>query len=158
MLTDLEFKYGGVISRYHLNVCKWSWDYGISQVGKDWRSLQSKLLLKAGSALGLDHVAQDFTLLGLENLQGQILHNLTRQPVPLLACPHREKIFYFCPAQTSVVSNYTNLVSTLLLPLPDNDLEQDRCHIVPIQYCTCYWLPTQYNPLAANYPISVLPI
>ena len=52
-----------------------------------WKGLQevmqSSCLLKTGSALNLEQVAQGFVQLGLENLQGQRLHILSG---PLFQC------------------------------------------------------------------------
>lgn len=65
----------------------------------------------------LDQVGQGFTILGLEILQCQILHSLTGQLVPMLACPHIKKkivkkwqghwpfVFVLCDRTCSVLWN-----------------------------------------------------
>lgn len=75
----------------HLNFrdseAKWGWK-GPQKV------IQGNLLLKAGSAMKSDQVAQGFIHLGLENPQGWRLPNLSGQPHPLPGCSHGEFLFH----------------------------------------------------------------
>ena len=50
------------------------------------------LVFKSGSDIRSEQVTRGFIQLGLENLQGGSLHNLLGQLVPLLVCPHGEKV------------------------------------------------------------------
>lgn len=47
--------------------------------------LNSHLLLNAGTAISLDEIAHGFIWVGLEILQMWGFHNLSDQPIPLLA-------------------------------------------------------------------------
>jgi len=59
-------------------------------VGRDLRGSSSPtLLLKQGH---LQQTAQDCVQAGLEYLQRRRLHNLPRQPVPVLRHPQREEV------------------------------------------------------------------
>lgn len=61
------------------------------QVRKDLRQHLARPQAEAGRALRPGVVAWGFIQSGLENLQGQKLHNLSVQPVPPLCCPYGEK-------------------------------------------------------------------
>ena len=50
--------------------------------------------------MGSNQAAQGFIQLGLENLQGGRLHNLSGQPAPLSNCPHRGKTFPYIQSET----------------------------------------------------------
>lgn len=50
------------------------------------------LVFKSASDTRSEQVTGDFIQLGLENLQGGSLHNLLGSFVPLLVCPHGEKV------------------------------------------------------------------
>lgn len=49
--------------------------------------------LKASSAVRSGQAVQGFIQLGLENLQGWRVLSPSGQPVPMLDCPHGEKVF-----------------------------------------------------------------
>lgn len=66
--------------------------------------LQSKLLLRAGSAMTLDQGAHSFIQLGPENLQGWRQPNLSGQPTPLPASPQREKCVFISSLDLSSFS------------------------------------------------------
>lgn len=53
----------------------------VTQAGRDLWMSPVQCLLKAGSALSSDQVAQAYGLLGLENLQGQGFHRMSLSPL-----------------------------------------------------------------------------
>lgn len=67
-------------------------DHRMMQVRKDLRWHLARPWDEAGRALRPGEVAWGLIQLGLENLQGQKLHNLSVQPVPPLCCPYGEKV------------------------------------------------------------------
>jgi len=53
-------------------------------------------MLRAGSVMGLDQVAQGFSQTNIENVKLRRLHNLSGHTAPLIGCSHGEKVFpYF---------------------------------------------------------------
>lgn len=61
------------------------------EVGRDlWRSSGSIPLLKQGH---LEPVVQYYVQTDFEYFQGQRLHHVSRQPVPVLGHPHSKEVF-----------------------------------------------------------------
>lgn len=67
-------------------------NHRIIEGGRDLRRAQSKFQLKAGSAVGLDQVAQSFVQSHLGNL---LKWHLSGQPDPLLVCFPGEEDFTY---------------------------------------------------------------
>jgi len=77
--------------------------------------LQSNLLLRAGSAVRSDQLAQRLVQLGLENLPQWKLHSGFGQPVGNGGLSSWGKYFSFCPVRYS--SFYLHMLLVVFLPL-----------------------------------------
>jgi len=68
-----------------------SQNHRTAELGRDfWRSSGPATLLRQGH---LEQAAQHHVQASLEYLQEWALHNLSRQPAPVLSRPHSKKVF-----------------------------------------------------------------
>lgn len=108
-----EFQWSGG-THFQEDGFKGSWDHrtavkAAGTTGGLWSNFLSQL-----SALRSDQAEKGFIQSGLENPQRWRVHHLSGQPVPLLGCPHRDKLLSSCCGLTQPAVKHCTVACSLL--------------------------------------------